>query len=356
MCHPMIATLMDHHRVPISLVASLLFFSQWPSVVKGQASSESLKQRFLLEAPPQWEAYARRTEELQGTLTLAFRWTRNSYEGDGRFEYKTNGHAVVLKTGGKGGSNGKIATEQEHIFGYNPRYAFSLQRTSADQPWLLVQLVDRAQDPSLGEVGRRINSYLEAATFGIRLYGDPLTEIVRKPEFKMGLCRQIQKNGEKLVEIAFTFSKMDGPRKCHFDGQLVFDPSRYWCWRSGEMRITTDGFSSGTLKLEGIQSVSPGEVPPLSRVWDTNGDWASSTGEWSNRQTNRYEVSLSQPHHLPADHEFTLSAFGLPEPSGTVWKTETPRYVWFLIAAAAFAAIAIGLRYLVRRKPPATPA
>jgi hypothetical protein len=52
----------------------------------------------------------------------------------------------------------------------------------------------------------------------------------------------------------------------------------------------------------------------------------------------------------PDEVEFTLSAFGLPEPPGVEWDKRTPRYVWFLIAAAVFAIVAGGLRYYAKRR------
>lgn len=52
----------------------------------------------------------------------------------------------------------------------------------------------------------------------------------------------------------------------------------------------------------------------------------------------------------PPEQEFTLSAYNLPEPVGVEWAKPTPRYVWFLLAAAVFAVLAIGFRYLARRR------
>jgi hypothetical protein len=48
------------------------------------------------------------------------------------------------------------------------------------------------------------------------------------------------------------------------------------------------------------------------------------------------------------DYEFTLSAYGLPEPYGIAWKKRTPRYVWFLLAAAVAGCVAVGVRYYAR--------
>ncbi|MFL5338621.1 MAG: hypothetical protein ACJ8F7_00505, partial [Gemmataceae bacterium] len=49
------------------------------------------------------------------------------------------------------------------------------------------------------------------------------------------------------------------------------------------------------------------------------------------------------------DSDFTLAKYGLPEPVGATWKKPTPTYVWLLIGAGAFAALAFGLRWLGRR-------
>ncbi|HEY1487878.1 MAG TPA: hypothetical protein VGF84_17360 [Micromonosporaceae bacterium] len=63
------------------------------------------------------------------------------------------------------------------------------------------------------------------------------------------------------------------------------------------------------------------------------------------------EVALTiDPTADPPEREFTLTTFGLPEPVGVVWETPTPRYVWWLIAAAGFLVLAVGFRYLARRR------
>lgn len=49
------------------------------------------------------------------------------------------------------------------------------------------------------------------------------------------------------------------------------------------------------------------------------------------------------------DSEFTLTAFGLPEPGSDEMKKSTPLYVWILIAAAVSVGLAIGFFILARR-------
>jgi len=52
-----------------------------------------------------------------------------------------------------------------------------------------------------------------------------------------------------------------------------------------------------------------------------------------------------------SEKEFSLSAYGLPEPEGVVWaKPATPLYLWLLLAAAILGVLAVALRIMYRRR------
>jgi hypothetical protein len=338
-------------RLGLTVLVSTLAFALWPPQGLSQEGDEALKQRFLKEAPLRWEEYARMSGELQGVLSVSYKGTLGDYQADARSEFKTNGRGKILKVSGKGSRGGKVENEAEEVFAFNPRYAFELRRKSPDSPWVVTNYLERREDTDLGKVARRIDGYLKAVNLGVRLgpASESLAEVVRKPEFRIGGCRKVQTDGEELVEVAFTYSRKDGPYQQSLSGKLLFDPRRYWCWRSGDMQQTGD-IVSGTLKLRGTQSENAGERPPLSRVWEYDGDWVSLKEPGvRNRQKIRWEVTLSQPTSLPADEEFRLSAFGIREPVGVVWEKPTPTYVWILVAAGVAAALAFGFRYLARR-------
>lgn len=333
------------------ITSTLILASAPQGLAQGPGGDEALK-RFLREAPPQWEEYVRRSKELQGVLAVSIQNARSqdNTQFESRTEYKTNGKGAILIASVKGSSNGKVEREEEEVFGLNPRYAFNLSHKTPGSPWVLAKFFDRSRSADLGRVATQVESYLTAITSGVRLDGELLAEMVRKSEFRIGSCRSVQREGNELVEVAFTYSKMDGKWKRNLNGKLFLDPNRYWCWRSGEVRAVSEGFSSGTLKFEGTQSANDGDSPPLSRVWESDGDWTSSKGEWSNQQRIRYEATLNRPSRLPADTDFTLSAFDLPEPFGVVWKKQTPTYVWLLVAAGTCAVLAVGFRYLARKR------
>ncbi|HZZ82433.1 MAG TPA: hypothetical protein VFE62_28295, partial [Gemmataceae bacterium] len=66
--------------------------------------------------------------------------------------------------------------------------------------------------------------------------------------------------------------------------------------------------------------------------------------------TKRIDYELEVNDNVP-DSEFTLSAFGLPEPGGTEpLNKPIPMYVWILVGAGASGALAFAFRYLARRR------
>ena len=75
----------------------------------------------------------------------------------------------------------------------------------------------------------------------------------------------------------------------------------------------------------------------------------SGSPNWSMETSTETDFDIDPTADLP-ESEFTLSAYGLPEPVGVEWKKPTPRYVWFLAAAGLFVALAVGFRMLARRR------
>ena len=337
------------HHSPLgrAVLASALVLVVGAPQGLSQGDDEALKQRFLQEAPSRWEEYARLSGELQGVLSVLHTGTLNAYRDDNQIEYKTNGRGQLIKISIKRSRNGKVEREGEEVFGFNPRYAFILQRKSPNSPWVVIDLFDRSKSTDLGRVAVYLNDYLAAVSRGVRLRNESLAEALRKPEFRIEDCRKVQRGREELVEVAFTYSKLDGKAKVILKGKLVFDPQRYWCLRSADISQTGD-LVSGTEKIWVMQSDNAGELPPLSRVYESDGNWVSSAG-WSNHQRLRYEATLSQPRRPPGDEEFTLSAFGLPEPPGLEWKRPTPWYLWVGLAGIVCLVLGVGVRWLWQR-------
>ena len=155
--------------------------------------------------------------------------------------------------------------------------------------------------------------------------------------------------GEDLVEMAFTYDQAEPKGKANtLKGTLFFDPHMYWCIRSGEIQRTGD-IVSGTLKFHTKQVDSGGVLPPLSRQYDSDGEYVSTAGERNRKQIHQ-EVTLHQASPLPSDKEFTLSAFGLPEPPGLEQPVVRSWYLWAALAGVVCLVVAGLFGWLARRK------
>jgi hypothetical protein len=97
---------------------------------------------------------------------------------------------------------------------------------------------------------------------------EPLGEVVRKPEFRIERCRKVRKNGDELVEVAFSHRKSERNAERSLSGTLLFDPRRFWCLRSAFIQRTGEPAGSQTVRV--TQSENAGGDPPLSRVWQSD--------------------------------------------------------------------------------------
>lgn len=66
-----------------------------------------------------------------------------------------------------------------------------------------------------------------------------------------------------------------------------------------------------------------------------------------------YVYKLSEASKQADDSEFSLSAFGLPEPEGVYWKRPR-RYLWLIGVAVALGALALILGMAARRTKPSS--
>lgn len=327
----------------VSVTAALaLLVTLWP--VMGQQHDEGLKARFLEEAPPQWVEYLERSRKSQGALSVSNSWTRDNVKFEASSEFKTNGKRKLLKTVTKESSKGKLKIDQEEVFAVNDRYAFTLRRKGTDSPWILTNLADLRREGIPERIVLRFEDYLRSITQELRLdLRELLSEAVQKPEFLVKYCRAVGPPGEDLVEVGFSWSRKAGDGTKVESGLLVFDPNRYWCLRSAEVESRWDRpfIGRGTQKKR-MMTPDPAKLP-FTRSCETENETFIENDRTPVRLSCRFQATLSQPERLPANEEFTLSAFGLPEP--TEFDERAPWYIWVGFAGVVLVLAAVVLRF-----------
>ena len=158
---------------------------------------------------------------------------------------------------------------------------------------------------------------------------------------------RVERPGGSIVRLHFALKDGGKPvaptvRSGHFD----FDEANHF-HLAGYRINRKDKFSDSVETCECHYDISK-PIPVLIRAIIEVPEWRSEKhGTLTSRRTRTYEIEYNGEI---SDDEFWLSHYGFPEPVGVVREKPTPRYLWLLLATGAFLALAIGFRYLARRR------
>jgi hypothetical protein len=310
--------------------------------------AESLEARFLREAPAAWARYAELVRELQGVYSFDFSQTYRRARARRQQELKKNKNAKLLTITSESGSDTDNKGAATQVYGVNPNYAFKL-RQNASGSWAITVLVDLRGKQPLSAFEDQFTGFEHGAIQLVRLRNETLLEMVRKPEFKVVRSRRVPDIPDELVEVTFDYAHAVDERQPGNPvqrGVLVLDAGRDWCLRSYEVQ-TTD---KGSMKLRALElNDTPLGISVPKRTLLEN-DFILDDERGENRQTFRYEFDLKALSKLPDDREFTLSAFGLPEPREAAWRAKSvPLYVWIALCGGVFLLLGIALRRRQKR-------
>lgn len=212
----------------------------------------------------------------------------------------------------------------------NSRYSFALSKKQSDSPYLLVNY----------KPGRE--SVLANALDGLNTSAfEPLRQPLDAIDGKKGNSLKAihWDESRKLLRIVSTFligGKDPSPL------ELWVDP--YNNWRVVESRRET---KSGWFITEVTygQTIDGLSVPIASKSTSTYKPGINAPGMVITTRMESVRVADK------TDRDFTLSAFGLPEPVDVEpLPDRTPRYLWFVLGAVVCAAGAVLFRYLARSR------
>jgi hypothetical protein len=318
--------------------------------VRADQADAALAARFLRDAPPQWAEYARLAKRLQGSSSFQLTQTLADLQAANRYELKRCSGSRLLQTSAERTREGKQDYQILEVVGVNPRYAFHLKRKTPTSPWVVAQLTDLKNYPVPPAIDEKIDRYEDGLDDLAKMDNEPLAEAVRKPYFRVVRCRAVSDGGEELVEVAFDSFHQVGEEEDSLiqSGTLVLDPGRFWCVRSYDVRTKTAN-STGTMQFRVLELGQADESLPVPRraVFEKHFVFTDGT---TNRQQWQFEYNLSVPRRTPGEEEFTLSAFGLPEPPGLGGpKRFLPLYVWFALGGLACLAVGVLCQILKRR-------
>ncbi|HWE39252.1 MAG TPA: hypothetical protein VG406_22070 [Isosphaeraceae bacterium] len=286
------------------------------------------RQRFLDEAPKAWERYRARVEKLQGTVRFKGE-EQKPVKGLVRerwFEIKHRPgcllllHQDLLKDS-EPKTTGRVSV-------VNPRYGFELRRSSPTSPWVAIG-VDT--DPSDGfSLKDPPNEDLElwlTCPFTYTLIFDPLRVVVGEPGFTLKDATPVKRGDTTWIKVGIEYrAPSDKPRLPSLKGWVVYDPDHDWVIREFDMNLkwwqldeTMVAASTATFDYDVLSD----GFAVIKKVAETlNYPKKSFVESW------RIDFNLKEAD-VPSG-EFTMTAFGLPEPAGP--RRPIP---WFAIALGA---------------------
>jgi hypothetical protein len=244
-------------------------------------------------------------------------------------------------------NNLKRKSESLHI--ENTKYSADLGKRKDSDAWLLVKYSEQplASDPLFERLALPWLLYPRATnTFFPDWIADDCFVI-----------NSIEPAADGITRINF-FHDESRRRKLDKDAATTIRSGYFDVVPSHKYRIAGYRFEIKTKYSEGAETgtmeyASDQDDLPVLQRWISESPNMKSTiyGSGSFRYVESFSIDYNRDM---AEDQFRLSYYGLPEPVGVAWQKPTPTYIWILAGAGMCAILAVGFRYIARRKFRAT--
>lgn len=294
-----------------------------------------------------WKAYEDFSHKLQGSARQ--KSTQNGKRLESTLRFRQNSQCALC-----GQSSQDPSTMIYQLC--NPRYQAGIKLSKTDPSnAVLTKYEAYPSDPDiptlvdfvLAEVSRHF-----AYDNTTRLW-----QVVSKPSFRVTKVAKEIQSGRELVRVDHIYdyenhNPKQANHRARIHGSLWLDPSRCWCIRrftsSTETTLRDKRIAGAELDVECETTDHPSGFPILKRM-KRHAKIFYRQNKGTIETTTETDYDLEVNGSVP-DSEFTLSAFGLPEPPGMEpVKKPIPWYLWFLLAAGICGAISLAFRHLARR-------
>ena len=334
-------------------LATVVFFVGCPCIDGGGPSracgAPTWPERFQTEAPQAWDKYRARAKRLQGSFSGTFfsLLLRKTNERRGMELKQRNGCALVVHQGHTEETE-KGRTAQVHVI--NSRYSFSLRRQASSDGWAMSMLSKKSsgkneifQDPP--DVDIDLWSTI-AINFGLAY--PTLRVIPTAPEFSLKGISAETREGRDLVKVEFEYAApKDKPRVPSLAGWALYDPVRYWVLAAFDVQQTWTAPAGQTGRRAvtyEFQDTPDGYPIPKRIVVHAS----SNPRDGSFQTENTYDFDFREGEVPESD--FTLSAFGLPEPKGMAPPKSSRWYLWFIAGGVICLGVGAFFRRRLQRK------
>jgi hypothetical protein len=324
----------------------------WGEAARG--GNEDEPRRALSERMPQeFEAFARqesaRLSEIKGETVFAGGVGSKEKKLATHFLTKRQGQFFVLQFDASGDAQGVPC----YCFARNSKYCFELKKMATDKDWLLSRVV-HPLPPDFDDSKQGLtpqHGYREGANaaFEVLLLVDTIrgqiraSKLAELPKYRLSSASFDGPRGNILrasfeYELANPQTGRPGVAQSvmDFDTEFNYLPTKlHQTLREGASVITYDlsrEYRRGGNGLSGLKTTIVQEARDGAAV------------AWTYNSQTEQQLSGGK---LP-ETDFTLTAFGFPEPAGVKWEKPFPIYLWLLAGGVVCLATAVGFRKRVR--------
>ncbi|HMP03154.1 MAG TPA: hypothetical protein PKD86_10500 [Gemmatales bacterium] len=314
-------------------------------------ADDTLVERVKREAPQAWERY--RVWAAQNNVQGSFRnLDRKTYDGGKVFFDRTM--SVRANTSAQAGFCIEVFGEQhpnddarkESVVGMNSKYAFGLRRSDSTQPWVLNH-IEFLKEPGARPTGLLYSpasfpSDLHRIPYSIFTQGITFETRFRDPDFHILDASLASSSEEVRLEFATPPKRRpSGSWDSLARGTLVLNPARQWAITSFRLELGMEnGRRQSVTGSYEYRDVADGMFLPAQLRFETN----------SEGKGGLYDIEFElKTGSQPPESDFTLSAFGLPEPFGIEWERPTPWWLYALFSAGVLFIVTVIVSFWKRR-------
>lgn len=225
----------------------------------------------------------------------------------------------------------------------NSRYSARIEKPKDRETWVLRDVTedDKQVAQSLSDM---------SSCNWMMIVGMPLQRWLPDPGFRFSKVERVNGPENTMITrghfIIDPSARPTGYFKFIESGYIDFDPA-HWYRPMSFRYVHKSKRETGT--TEGSMAYQQGGGIPVLTMGTCNMELqVEGKGKSWNRRI--FHVTDVEYNGDIKDYEFRLSHYGLPEPMGVAWKKPTPTYVWFLAGAVVLFAVALGFRFLARRR------
>ena len=313
-------------RLPVLFLLACISIFALPAAAGQEAE---LRERFFSEAPEGWAALEAASTRLDALGTKADVAIEGGIAVDNvsrrTIHLKMNGDMQVFEV--------RYDDGEKDVYGVNRRYGFALEQQAERSPFIIRYLGD-----DLEAVRDEIPS---SVPFHVpwKLSVVPFRELIAAPTFELLGIEGVERDGESLVKIRFTYEPYGPAVKAKTairGGWILFSPRRRWGLVESEIDAAWGG-----LMIHAVDYADDGPdgIPTVRQVVDKNCGKDRQRGAVRTTEFERWGY-----RDVP-EEEFTLKSYGLPEvdEKGAAAGRSVLHY-WLFGIGLAFAGIAIALR------------